>query len=412
MKKENLHFHIVLGEPTVVYQGAPGDNKSGHYQFPYLHRTESGSILATWAYHNDSILGDGHSATAVTEAVSDDEGKSWRAKKSTDVREYKKCVLMKNGKYFGGFYGADGYIAEFLKEHAPRARGREFAVHFAEDLPEMPQDQFEAFEIDPKTGEIERFPIRVIWPFMPVQEVMRNRALVPVKRVMSICNETGIISINGDLYYCTYSAGFDSLAQSKEAAVSRYSGYFQLYIFKSTDNGRTWTFFSQVLVDEKSYNPDPCYEGFCEPYMKLMPDGSVIILMRTGGGLWDRAEGVPLYIVRSEDGCKTWSTPKRFDKMGVFPQLFTYRCGVTIATYGRPGMALRATSDPSGREWNDPIEIPLSDGPEWRSCYYTNLLELDDTTALLIYSDFHRPLPNGKGEARAITVRTVKVVLD
>ena len=146
--------------------------------------------------------------------------------------------------------------------------------------------------------------------------------------------------------------------------------------------------------------------------MKLMPDGSVIILMRTGGGLWDRAEGVPLYMVRSEDGCKTWSTPKRFDKMGVFPQIFTYRCGVTIATYGRPGMALRATSDPSGREWNDPIEIPLSDGPEWRSCYYTNLLELDDTTALLIYSDFHRPLPDGKGEARAITVRTVKVVLE
>ena len=101
-----------------------------------------------------------------------------------------------------------------------------------------------------------------------------------------------------------------------------------------------------------------------------------------------------------------------FDTVGVLPQLLTLDCGVTLATYGRLGLFLRATGDASGVSWEQPIELELSEGPEFRSCYYTHMIPLDKNTALLAYSDFHHPQPNGQGEGKAIMVRTIKAVMD
>ena len=113
-----------------------------------------------------------------------------------------------------------------------------------------------------------------------------------------------------------------------------------------------------------------------------MRDGSVVMLMRTG-------EDQPCYMVRSTDNCQTWSKPQKFDEVGVFPQIISLGCGVTLASYGRPGMFLRSTSDPSGLTWKDSIEIEMSgklkEGTNrWNSCYYTYFLPLDDHTVLWV----------------------------
>ena len=153
---------------------------------------------------------------------------------------------------------------------------------------------------------------------------------------------------------------------------------------------------------------NPYAEGFCEPMMEQMPDGSLVMLMRTGSFHTS-------YFVRSTDGGKTWSKPVKFDDFGVFPQIYTLPCGVTLAAYGRPKLRIRATADPSGLVWEEPITVPLSAPEEtWPfeiSCFYTRFLPVDDTTVLWLYTDFQHP--NEQSEpAKAVLIREVKVVKD
>lgn len=109
----------------------------------------------------------------------------------------------------------------------------------------------------------------------------------------------------------------------------------------------------------------------------------------------------PSYIAHSYDGGNTWTKPEKFDRIGVSPQLLTLDCGVTLASYGRPGVFLRATSDSHGKEWDAPIELlPFIPLESWTwgcdSCSYTSLLPLDEHTAMLAYSDFRVKDEEGK----------------
>ena len=150
------------------------------------------------------------------------------------------------------------------------------------------------------------------------------------------------------------------------------------------------------------------HEGFCEPTLCSAPDGSVILLMRTGCPR-------PSYIARSTDKCKTWSKPQIFDECGVFPQLLSLPSGVTLASYGRPSLRIRATSDPSCEVWESPIRIALSGEPSSNfqalSCFYTGLMQISDDEALLIYSDFKYPNPDGI-PVKTILSRRIKAVFD
>jgi hypothetical protein len=201
------------------------------------------------------------------------------------------------------------------------------------------------------------------------------------------------------LYLPLYFYGFDSTASSREESITKYSRYYSLYLFRSQDCGRTWDFLSQISLNDRIFTKS--MEGPCEAEMSVMPDGSVVILMRTGNLN-------PCYMARSTDNCQTWSPLEEFDICGVLPQVITLPCGVTITTYGRPMMRLRATDDPSGLEWGESVEVPLTNG--WQSsCYYTDLLQLDSHTALWAYSDFQ--YPNSDGEpVKTILTRTITVV--
>ena len=409
MIKRFKNFSVELSDPVKVYQGEAGDNKWGHYQFPALYFTKDGSILAEWGYHDDTVVRSGFSKTAVTKAVSDDGGKTWRSKTDADVKAH--LPLMANGKAFVGFDGKAGYPAEFLEKYTPKGSNHTGSVYFAEDLKEMETPTFTGTEYDPKTGEITRFPITVNWPHMPVG-ASKAGILTPVNYLLQIGCYHGQLVLDDGLYYCAYSRGFDSDATTKQEAVHKYCAYLNVYVFKSTDCGRTWDYLSQQLVTDDEFTGSNVFEGFGEPCMRQMPDGSVVMLMRTGGG-WVNDHGSPCYLVRSTDHCKTWSKPVKFDEVGVLPQLRVLDCGVSIATYGRPGLYLKVTDDPSGLRWEDPIEIPLAEGKEWRSCYYTDLLKLDDNSYLFAYTDFHQPLEDGSGEeGKAIMVRRITVTMN
>ena len=130
-----------------------------------------------------------------------------------------------------------------------------------------------------------------------------------------------------------------------------------------------------------------------------------MLLMRSGG------DGKPCYWSRSTNDCQSWSMMRKFDDIGVLPQMVSLGCGVSIATYGRPYMRLRATSDPTGKTWQTAQTIELASGENNSSCYYTDLLALDDTHALWIYSDFQYPNADGV-PVKSIIVRIITVVFD
>ncbi len=79
--------------------------------------------------------------------------------------------------------------------------------------------------------------------------------------------------------------------------------------------------------------------------------------------------------------------------------------------YVRPG----ETTDPSGIEWKEPIAPGLSATPDTdpfqTSCFYTDLLEIDENCAWLVYTDFKYPNKNGV-PVKSVILRKITVTMD
>ena len=394
---EPKSFHLEIGEPSVVTQGAVGDNAWGHYQFPGLSYTLDGNIVATWNYTSDTI--DDYVNT-VQKKVSTDGGLTWSDDKSLNTTPDK--FQMSNGKYFAGFRRANAHYATWQNEYTPAmtwGTNGGYKLFFAEDMPKNDDTTVWGYEYDPETGETVEFECTVNWPHAAITEFPGGK-IYPMTQMFALSQDT-VIVVDGVMYMAVYFYGFNSYSTTREAAISDYCKYYSTYLFSSEDNGRTWNFLSQLI-------PTPNLkfsEGLCEPCLNVMPDGSVLILMRSGG------DSQPSYWARSTNNCKSWSVVKKFDDIGVLPQTVTLGCGVSIATYGRPYMRIRATSDPTGRTWQDAQTFDLYSGEEQTSCYYTDLLALDDTHALWIYSDFKYPNADGV-PVKSIIVRVITVVFE
>jgi len=181
---------------------------------------------------------------------------------------------------------------------------------------------------------------------------------------------------------------------------------YHIMILRSTDAGHSRDPYSEIPYqgDSKADPNRPKQEGFSEPDVAFLPDGSAFCLMRTTSGLGP----APVYSTRSADGGKTWSKPVVFDKIGVWPRLLALKCGVTLASYGRPGLFLRATEDPSGQEWQSRIAIVKPGQLHHDTCSYSTLMAVDESTALLVYSVFRHKTVVGTTR-RAIRVRRVTV---
>lgn len=221
----------------------------------------------------------------------------------------------------------------------------------------------------------------------------------------------------GNIWITSYTGGH----------LNPYNGGVDIYsaatLYKSTDNGHSFELTGYI-----PFKPDVTKEptaflggGFNETALEIMDDGSMIVLLRTtevsmGGPEWN-----PMYYARSTDGGKTFSEPEIFDKIGVFPNLLKLDCGITLAAYGRPGIYIRASEDPSGVKWNKPIEIMtpndrshLMNMPPERptfhqwvgSCCNVDLKPIGPNQAILAYSDFFYPDQSGKTTKKLKTILT------
>jgi len=137
------------------------------------------------------------------------------------------------------------------------------------------------------------------------------------------------------------------------SAYGYYDGdtrYRQL-ILRSTDGGLNWS--TQGTV---AYNGTQPGEGFCEAGIQRVADGSLLAVMRTGwylnmyvarstddGRTWSAPT-----ILKSSDGVST---------IGVYPSMVLMPGNRLVLYYGRPGQSVMISDDGSGRTWSPPTYV-------------------------------------------------------
>ena len=398
--REKLNqFTVTLGEPRVVVQG-PSVNKVGWgpYQFPALAKLNNGMIVCSFSNRPDSNVTYVFESDIPNNYVSTDNGETWTAVDVNTLLPYWPEQLNFTGAQ--NAYTDDWLTWDWLKPVYQSKDGKN-RLYYALKL--------QAFNVFGQTcpcysfdgnGNQKQWTADFIWKYMPA--VVEDGLITPFCTLASAAGSEPIRTNDGNWHFALFSYGFNN-----ETGQVENGWHYNVYVFKSEDEGLLWEYESQVLTTAEYTDAlEKPIEGFCEPFMNVMPDGSVVMLMRTDAGS-------PSYITRSTDNCKTWSKPAVFDDVGVLPQMLTLDCGVTLASYGRPGIFVRATDDPSGQIWQDRVDVGIKGGKtNWSvfSCSYTSLIPLDSHTALLAYSDFQYPDAADKNKtAKTILVRTVTV---
>ena len=121
---------------------------------------------------------------------------------------------------------------------------------------------------------------------------------------------------------------------------------WHVYLLRSVDHGHTWDLHSVIPYQPDSL-ADPASDkrdGFTEPNLAFLADGSLMSFLRTTDG-----NGIgPMYAAYSQDGGTSWGRPQVFDDRGVWPAVVDLRCGISLVAFGRPGLFVRATDDPTG----------------------------------------------------------------
>lgn len=392
------HPRIELLDPVTVTLAPPAIRQWGPYQFPGLERLSDGKLQVSFQVGADS-------ATAVglppMQAVSGDDGNTWAvlpgAKDTTGAVSATQAPLrLDNGERIQ-IKMLPPLKADTL--HLPpapvgqfRCYGNTFAYYRPEDLAPAARDGWRLYRFagDGRPPVEERATIRCPGELRVVTEGVLPPPWYTGHRLLRAPDDA-VWAIGEDCRMV------DGAFRDKWAVI----------ILRSTDRGRSFDFWSEI-----PYAPEPAADskaaaraGFTEPCVHCMLDGSMLCLLRTTDG-----NGVgPMYWARSVDDGRTWSRPAVFDDLGVWPQALTLKNGVTLVAYGRPGLFVRATSDPAGKDWGPRVEIVKPGQLAGDTCSYCSLLPLADDTALVAYSNFTMRNTDGK-LCKGIQVRRIKTV--
>lgn len=386
-----MSIRLKLGEPVIVSMGpALKDNPWGSHQFPTLRRLPDGRLAIAYHLVNDSCEDYGLEKGW---KISSDDGKTWQDVTSEELPSIKACfgTRLPSGKYISPIVHRPYPIDDELHAALSKRIGIKMGALGVEDIPDLFPKTWTFAVASPEDREAVTFDCDLDFPGMTIG--LCKGAIIRPMMFGSMK-----VAPDGSLWASHYARG-------RNPKNMGYTNYYACYYFRSTDEGKSFHLKSwiQYLPDTEECDFAFRAEGFCEPDFCFMPDGSMITLLRLDSN-------APSYIARSVDGGSTWSKPQKFDRCGVLPQLLCLDCGVTLASYGRPGLFVRATDDPSGMIWEDPVELMPFDRQRItsNSCSYTSMVPLDDRSALLAYSNFRIQDESGT-ERKCIMVRTVRV---
>jgi hypothetical protein len=382
---------ISLNDPIIVSQAPPDLKSWGPWQFPLLQRLEDGRLLLEYHREEDSAKAYGLPAG---QAVSDDDGANWQELAAPGIAS--------------GLRLPDGSLLRALQRQSLPTNGLQLPdpLAYVQSSYDISYTYYRKNELPPELREGWWFRRKLAGQSNWVEE----QAVVEVPGELGYATEGVFVfpHFEQDRIHLAPDGGLLAtlygLPQMKNGRV--VVRRFLATLVKSSDNGRTWKLISTIPY-QPDMNADPLWDsrdGFTEPQITYLPDNSMFLLLRTTDG-----NGVgPLYATCSRDDGRTWEKPWVFDQLGVWPQLLTLQNGVTLVSYGRPGLFLRAAGDRSARMWSETITVVPPGIIGQDTCSYSDLIALSDHEALIAYSDFNVPNPEGL-PCKTILVRKIVI---
>jgi phosphoribosyl-AMP cyclohydrolase len=370
-----VDFRVDLGEARLVAAGPAEEKRWGRWQFPTLEQGRNELLLFVHV-EQDSAASYGKQRRVY---VSRDRGRSWTEDAHASQRAY--GLRLTNGEWLRTETVAATPAASIAlpKLFAERVSYRTpYQLYRMHDLPASLRQIFfqrfrqGAWHLEQQTLD-DPHALRYATGGLIPQIWWGDIKLLPDGRLVAL----------------TYPYYHDSQPTPHTASAA----------YVSHDRGRKWEKVGQILYEE----PDQRRDGFTEPALERLPDGTLLAVLRTTDG-----HGVgPMYQSRSKDGGRTWSKPEAFTETGVLPRLLQLQNGVLVLSSGRPGVDLRFSRD-GGATWSAPRQlVPIPDATKVQadSCGYTSLLPLGRDRFLITYSWFTPPTGRKSIYTREIRVR-------
>ena len=411
-------MHLEFSEPVLVSMGPKSREAGwGPHQFARLDRLTDGRIMCSFLLLRDIAEDIGSDGGGF---VSEDNGKTW--KPGYDV-EYRHLTGEKlpDGDFIGWVEPVGLQVDEKETFNHPGFRvghiEHKVVMHYPYGTLKPMEgwdDGYQFYRIDGKTGEVKPYIAKLDHPMLTynVTNSWLMRLYPAIKHIR--------ISPEGHVYLPHYESCMNP-------ETGDFNPYYTNVLLKSEDGGRSFRAINYMVYDPEKYKAIDerahLREGWSENDICWAPDGKTMVKLMRTDGYYPRTKHCQYnscYITHSTDGGYTWDEPTIFDDRGVMPILHTMKCGVTLATYGRPGCFVRMSTDPEARVWEDRIEIVHSDGTPndnencvdvLATCGYSDLVEIDDHTAGFAYSDFTQKDENGVPH-KCIMFRTITVVED
>lgn len=368
---------IILSEPILVAR-AEQEEEWGYFQFPCIAKANDGTLVVSWQMRSDSHVAYGkYSNRETTPMISKDGGRTWLPQE----RNYHAIskgynVLMNDGTLLEVCTPSSKDIntyKDFPKVAVAKSGNRDF--YKVNSLP----DDFKGVYLQYTDKHNNR---KFIHAKLKDSELLRYS----VDGVMPVVWWGGIKQISDN----TLISGVYPARYLMEDCKTISSG---VSFYKSTDRGVSWSVIGKIL-----FNPDGIAEitgegEYTEPDYEILADNTFICVMRSGSAS-------PMYKSFSYDNGYTWSTPQPFTPNGVKPRILLLKNGTLVLASGRPGIQLRFSFEGNGNDWTDPIDmIPFvkDDDTSIRdiSCGYASIIEANDNSFYLVYSDFTTKNENG-----------------
>lgn len=218
------------------------------------------------------------------------------------------------------------------------------------------------------------------------------------------------------------------LAEYRMCALSPINGAYMprssVFVFRSGDCGKSWSLQGFVpYVPDISEDKDAWLrDGFTEPALMILDDGSFAMLLRTCGVFHGAREWGPMYITRSSDG-KFWTRPVRFADKGALPTVCRLECGVRLCAVTRPGIDVYVSDDAAAENWTRGCTIMTSDDRsglmnkpprspnfhQWAgSCCNVSIVPTGVNKAVIAYSDFYGKDEHGI-KRKSIIIRQIEI---